>query len=237
VSSIYAAGTREGVIEEARIEGQPQFANHYEWSKWSAEVLVGEQSALPWQIYRVATVMGEDDSGYVVQQNVIHNTLRLLFYGLLSVLPGDPETRIYTLSGAFLTDAIGSLFVKGEDCSVYHVSESGSSAITLGEMTDLVYDIFLEDGDFARRRILKPLFCDRDAFTTLVEATGQLGGVVGDALGSIAPFAPQLYCDKDVRTNRTDAALGGAQSPASRQFMRAVSEQLVRTRWGLKEAV
>jgi hypothetical protein len=104
-------------------------------------------------------------------------------------------------------------------------------------MTDLVYDIFLEDGDFARRRILKPLFCDRDAFTTLVEATGQLGGVVGDALGSIAPFAPQLYCDKDVRTNRTDAALGGAQRPASRQFMRAVSEQLVRTRWGLKEAV
>ena len=36
VSSLYAAGLRDGVIAEEACDNSAPFANHYEWSKWSA---------------------------------------------------------------------------------------------------------------------------------------------------------------------------------------------------------
>jgi nucleoside-diphosphate-sugar epimerase len=236
VSSIYALGMAEGTAAEGRASADRSFANHYEWSKWQAEALVDAQPGLPWQIYRVATVLGEDESGTVIQQNAIHNTLRLLYYGLLSVIPGLADTRVYTTSGVCVANSIGTLFIDGDDRAVYHVSDSGAAAVTLGEMTDIVYDVFLADAQFAKRRILKPLFCDRETFSTLVEAAGQLGGAVGQSLDSVAPFAPQLYVDKDVQTIRTDAVVGKQQHQDPRDLVRAVASHLVATRWGIREA-
>lgn len=236
VSSLYAAGLRSGIVAEDVFDTAAPFANHYEWSKWSAEALLHERRELPWQIYRVATILGEDAGGTVVQQNVIHNTLRLLYYGLLSVIPGNPDTRVYMVTTRFVASAIGRLFLEGKDQGIFHVSDAGDDAITLGAMTDLVYESFLRDSRFARQRILKPLFCDQESFDTLVESVGQFGGSMSQALDSVAPFAPQLYSDKHVQTKRTTDALGGLRTPKSSDLMRAVSDYLVETRWGLKSA-
>lgn len=234
VSSLYAVGLRSGSVDEEKLDNSAPFANHYEWSKWNAESLLFEYSDIPWQIYRVSTIIGEDEDGVVVQQNVIHNTLRLLYYGLLSVIPGQADTRVYTVTSKFAASAIGRLFLEANDNEVFHLSDSGDDAITLKAMTDLVYEVFMEEPRFAKQRILKPLFCDQESFDTLVEGTSLFGGAVAQALDSVAPFAPQLYSDKDVRTTRTTAALGGLKTTDSRKLLRAVSEYLVETRWGLK---
>jgi nucleoside-diphosphate-sugar epimerase len=233
VSSLYAVGLRSGDVPETVCDDTAPFANHYEWSKWNAEALVHRHRDLPWQIYRVATILAEDESGIVVQQNVIHNTLRLLYYGLLSVIPGNPDSRVYMVSTKFVANAIGRLFLDADSKEMFHISDAGADAMTLGAIADAVYESFLTDSRFARQRILKPLFCDQDSFETLVRGIGQFGGAVSQALDSVAPFAAQLYSDKDVRTNRATAALNGLRTPDSKGLLNAVTDYLVQTRWGL----
>jgi len=234
VSTIYSAGLREGRVLEQPLAEAEEFANNYEWSKWKSEQLLEKFSSLPWQIYRMSTVLAEDASGRVVRQNVVHNTLRLLFYGLLSIVPGAPSTRVYFVTADFACEAIGRLFLEAERGRIYHVSDDGDRAIRLSDMIDIVYDAFRENAEFAKSRILKPLFCDWQAFETLIEGSSRFGSVISQALDSVAPFAPQLYRDKDVDTTRCTDALDGLRSPEPGQLMTLVSRNLVSKRWGLK---
>ncbi len=87
ISTVYASGLKSGPIQETIPEERPKFANFYEQSKYEAEQeLVTQYDDLPWNIIRVATIIADDDSGQVTQYNAFHNTLKLLFYGLLSKL-------------------------------------------------------------------------------------------------------------------------------------------------------
>jgi len=233
VSTLYTAGLRTGEIREVALGDAAGFANHYEWSKWQAERLLCDRPDLPWQIYRVGTILAEDETGIVNQFNVVHNTLRLLYYGLLSVIPGDPGTRVYFVTSGFVARAIGQLFLGEEAHGIYHVADSGNDAMTLGSITDLAYEAFLGDRQFARQRILKPLYCDLQAFQTLAGGIRQFRSSISQALDSVVPFAPQLYRDKNYSTTRLDSALAGARSPDPRKLLVAVADHLVKTRWGL----
>ena len=236
VSTIYAAGLRCGYVGETSFDASTGFANHYEWSKWRTERLLQSYDDLPWQIYRVATILGEDESGLVVQQNAIHNTLRLLFYGLLSVIPGHPATRVYFVSSEYLANAVGCLYQQAGDHEIFHVSPGGDDAVTLAVLLDTVYDAFLDDRQFAHRGILKPLFCEREAFSSLVAGMQQFGGPLAQAIASVAPFAPQLFCDKHINIQQTERALDGLHRGDSQRLISAVSRNLVKQRWGLRGA-
>ena len=236
LSSLYATGLNSGVIDESPLEAEPAFANHYEWSKWKAERCIVNSRDLPWQIHRVATLLAENSDGVVIQQNAIHNTLRLLYYGLLSVIPGLPDARVYMTTTSYACESICRLLEDGESCRVYHVSDSGDAACTLGQLLDVVYDTFSDDPDFARLRILKPLFCDLASFNTLAEGAGQLGGPMAQSLNSVAPFAPQLFNDKNVQVEETTAELNGSRNPDMKTLLVDVCRYLASTRWGLRKA-
>jgi len=234
VSSLYTAGLRDGVVNEFIDRNEPEFANYYEWSKWQAEQIVANDSSIPWHIYRLATIIGEDSSGRVVQQNVIHNTLRLFYYGLLSIVPGRADTRVYMVSTEFVTSTIGALLTLKLQDGVYHISDSASDALHLGEVIDIVYDAFSKDSRFSRMRILKPLFCDQQAFDSLMSAVDQLGGAASQSLQSLAPFAPQLFSDKYIQTTQLSEVLPEYHAPPSRELLKSVAAQLALTRWGLR---
>lgn len=230
ISSLYAAGLQSGRVDEAPLEKPAEFANHYEWSKWAAERACVDRR-LPWCILRLATILADDASGRVTQQNVIHNTLRLLFYGLLAVVPGDPKTRVYTVSTRYAAEAIGRTLNAPETMRVYQVAETGGAAMTLGELADVAYELFMTDDGFARHGILKPRYCDAEAFRTLVDGVGQFGGPVAQALASVAPFAAQLYSDKLFVTDNTVALLPDFDEIEPAALLRAVGRHLIATRW------
>jgi thioester reductase-like protein len=236
VSSIYAAGLRGGALREVPFDQAPAYANHYEWSKWQAERLVMQRPDLPWQIYRLSTIAGDDASGRVSQQNAIHNTLRLLYYGLLSVLPGCRDTRVYTVTTEFVTRAIDILHRSTEHHAIYHLSDAGSDAATLGELTDIAYTAFLDDPGFARRRVLPAMFCGHEAFADLVAGAERFGGTVAQSLQSVLPFARQLYNDKDVQTEHSTRSLHGERTPDAHRLLDSVARHLVQTRWGLRSS-
>ena len=219
LSTLYSVGTVTGPVGEQLSTAQ-SFANHYEWSKHEAETLVAG-SGLPWAIVRVATVAADDDSGHVTQYNALHNTLKLVYYGLLSLIPGDPATPVPLTTGDRAVAAIAAA-LDAAPAGVHHAVPS--STATLGELIDICYEVFAEDPSFARRRILKPVFCDQPSFDDLLEAARSMrAGPVHDALTSVAPFARQLYRPK------TFAGHGDLDAG---ELVRAVAKDLVATRWG-----
>lgn len=238
VSSIYACGLRSGVVPEEAIDPEPDFSNYYEWSKWESERRLREEfDFLPWMCARVATVVAESARGEVVQYNAFHNTLKLLFYGLVSLVPGDPSSPLYFVTAEFATDALSSILEKGERGGIYHVCHTEEESITLGNLIDTAYTRFSLDTDFRERRILKPLFCDETSFRMLADGVGSFGGdVVRQGLGSIVPFAPQLFSRKSFHNQRLQAVMDVYAAPVVTELVSNTSDFLVATRWGRSQA-
>ena len=226
LSSLYAAGLRRGVVDEVIFDDSASFANHYEWSKWQAEEILRAAPDIPWRIVRVGTILCDDESGRVSQQNVIHNTLRLLYYGLLSVVPGEANTRVYLTTTRIAVESIRCSLFDRLYPGIKHVTTPGDQAVALGFLLDRVYDAFMRDENFARHGILKPMFCDEESFETLASSIESFGGAMAQSLESIRPFAPQLYSDKDVRVSvDTEYFDVGALIDSTCNF-------LTMTRWG-----
>jgi len=234
LSSVYACGLRSGAIDEAHIEQEPQFANFYEWSKWESERrLRTEFPALPSMVLRTATLIAESARGRVFQYNAFHNTLKLLFYGLVSLIPGDRDTPLYFVTAEFAVDAAMRVLEKGEPGSVYHICHGIDESMTLGGLIDTAYARFSLDSDFRERRILKPLFCDDASFRMLVDGVSGFGGdVVRQGLESVVPFAPQLFSHKSFANGRLQELLDVYAAPVATELVSNTCDHLLSTRWG-----
>jgi thioester reductase-like protein len=238
VSTVYSSGLKAGAIDEVRF-GDTGFANHYERSKWSAEeVLFSRFDHLPWRVFRVATIVADDQDGQVSQYNAVHNTLKLFYYGLLSFVPGLPATPIYFVTGSQVSEALFTLMSGGAPRSIYHVAHTRAESLTLEELIEVAFQRFSEEKSFRKRRVLKPLFSDAESFDLLVEGVRSFGGgVINQALSSVAPFAKQLFIAKDVRNGRLASSLDGFPAPDPHRMLENTCRELVRTGWGREAAL
>jgi nucleoside-diphosphate-sugar epimerase len=207
LSTLYVAGLDSGVIPEQPLGRPGAFANHYEGSKWAAErLLVDEFNHLPWQIHRVATVIADTPNGPVGQFNAVHNTLRLLHHGLLPVLPGCADTPIPFVTGDYAASASVSVTRNVRAGEVVHLGQRAMDTLPLGELLDVAYSVSTETG---RRPLRVPLVSLAD-FELLTSASeGLAGEVLGCAIDSVSPFAPQLFCPKRFETE----AVAGVHEP------------------------
>lgn len=201
VSTVYSSGLRAGEVKEEFYDNSTGFANHYERSKWEVEESIRTRfKDLPWEIARVATVLCENPEGQVTQQNAVHNTLKLFFYGLISLLPGKSSTPVYLVTGDEVAMAIAHLHLRAKPHGIYNVCHEENVSISLGGLLDASFAAFNEDESFKSRRILKPLFTDQDSFDSLVHGVKAFGGqVLTQAVSSIAPFGRQLFIRKDLK--------------------------------------
>jgi nucleoside-diphosphate-sugar epimerase len=234
LGSLYAAGLREGAVAEAPLAGDAGFANAYEHSKRAAEDLcLGEFRDLPTSILRLATVIADDASGRVTRFNAIHNSLRLMFYGLLSVFPGDARTPVYAITRDWAAQATARLLREQAPGAIYHLAPAAGDALGLGRLLELAHAAFNADAVYLGQRTPPPLLCDLPAFRALAAGARQFGGpVLAEAVGSIAPFAPQLFSAKQFDTARLQAALGRGPTPDLETLATRTCRQLVATRWG-----
>lgn len=210
-STIYASGLTAGVIDELRlVEGPPDYANEYERSKGEAEALcIRSPLDVPTSIVRLATIVADDETGQVSVHNAVHNTLNLLRHGLLSLMPGDPSTPLYLITGDLAVDALTAAV---DSCAqgFFHAAHRAEDSLTLGRALDIAFEVFSHDAGFAARRVRRPLLADLTSFGLLAEGASSFGGgVLGQALGSLLPFARQLYVTKDVRNEALRGLLPG----------------------------
>jgi nucleoside-diphosphate-sugar epimerase len=233
LSTVYASGLRTGVVEEAALD-DCGFANHYESSKWAAEnLLLTRYAALPWQILRVSTIIAEDDDGVVGQYNAVHNTLKLLFYGLLPIIPGKPDTPLYFVTSRFVASSIFSLLCNAADKAIFHISHSCAEVLSLGELIDLSFRAFGRDADFRKRRVMPPLYSDQTSFERLADSVQGFGGaVMKQSVASVTPFSKQLFLPKDIRNDRLVSQIGPYRPQDQRQLVEKICANLLMTRWG-----
>jgi len=222
LSTLYTAGRHTGNVNETR-HGDAGFVNHYEWSKWAAEESLWQTPGLPVTIVRLPTVIAEDEHGTVGQYNAFHHTLRLYFRGLLTLLPGEPATPLSLATAGFTVEAV--LAMLEAEPGIY---QACPGPIPLGSLIDLAFDTFERDQDFRRRMLPRPLPCDHDSFLDLATAVqGLRGGPLHKALGSVAPFAEQLYLPKVFQTQRLHAAWPGCPAPDPAALVRSVCADLI----------
>ncbi len=233
LSTVYAAGLVDGDIAEGPLADR-SFANHYEWSKFETERDLRERCAdVPWSVFRLATVIADDESGAVTQHNAVHNTLKLFFYGLLSLLPGDATTPLYLVTGDFCAKAVHSLMSSAQNHTYYHVCHSREESLPLERIVDIAFSRFEREDDFRARKILRPLLCDAESFDLLAEGIDSFGGaVVNQGLRSVRPFVRQLYSPKTFSNARLTAALPAYRAPDPVELMTRAVDHLVATRWG-----
>lgn len=235
LSSVYASGLRSGSIAEAPCDGKAGFANHYERSKWESEMRMLEgYASLPWKVCRLATAIADDEQGRIVQYNAFHNTLKLFYYGLMSLVPGHAETPLYFITGDFAAEAVFRLMRTGAVRTHFHISHAKRDSITLGRLVDTAFSEFNRDPAFRSRRILPPLFSDAASFDLLNEGIRSFGGgIVQQSVSSVAPFARQLFVDKDILNRNLMAALGADyHAPDADALIRNACRYLAATRWG-----
>jgi hypothetical protein len=98
---------------------------------------------------------------------------------------------------------------------------------------DLAYDRFNEEEDFRARNILKPILCDSESFNLLAGETEKMGAtVMSQGLGSISPFAKQLFTIKDIKNDKLRNILKNYSAPDPKKLLNSVCSHLLETRWG-----
>jgi nucleoside-diphosphate-sugar epimerase len=234
VSTVYAAGDQEGHIPEERLDSNRGFANHYERSKWETEnLLQNDFRDLPWRILRVATVLCDDESGKTGQFNAVHNTLKLFYYGLISLIPGKEDTPVYLVTGEFVTKAIARAIFASNNHEIMNIVHDQNESLTLRQLIDQAFEVFLEDEKFKARNTQKPLFVDEESFNLAADGIKGFGGsVLVEALGSVAPFAKQLFITKDFANDNMRRCYPEAHAPEPRTLLAKLIRNLIATRWG-----
>lgn len=231
ISTLYVAGRLAGTVAEAPLPDSG-FANHYEWSKWESErQALAAADDLPVAVLRVPTVVAEGDDGRVVQFNAFHNTLKLLFYGLLTVLPGDPATRVPIATAEFVTAALGRLLEPDVPLGIVNVVPDMPKIATLRELVEAAYQVFCHDERFRRRGLAVPDYYDSERFAAA------LGAVSGDvatssSMAAVVPFAEQLCIRKEFANDALRACWPQYRAPDPTTLASAVTSYLVATRWG-----
>ncbi|WP_405163144.1 SDR family oxidoreductase [Nocardia sp. NBC_01499] len=234
LSTLYAVGKAVGTVHEDPGEDRG-FVNHYEWSKWAGEQALLSPGMPTTVIARMPTVIADDATGTVNQYNAFHTTLRLYYYGLLSLLPGDPATPVTVSTTDFAVSALLALLEPTTAGGIYHVCPAPEDTLPLGELVTIAFDAFGDDEAFRRRRLLPPLVCDAATFRTVLEAAAGTGGPLRSALDSISPFADQLYYTKHFDNRRLRAVWPDYRPPNPVALVEAVCQELVATRWGRRQ--
>ncbi|MBA3579529.1 MAG: SDR family oxidoreductase [Gemmatimonadaceae bacterium] len=234
-STVYVAGLRSGAIRERELEHGAGFANNYEASKHEMEVLVrAAMGDLPLSVCRLSTAIGEDGTGEVTSLNAFHTALRLMYGGLVPMIPGADDTPIDVISTGFAAQALRRLateaFRPGE---TYHVC-AGSDAPTLGAVLDAAMRTMRARRPAWRKRaIAMPVLADEPTYELFVRSVHESGdAMMAAATRAVESFARQLTRPKIFDTANAVGALGDAwHRPDSLGLCEDVVRYCVENEW------
>lgn len=146
-STAYVSGTREGVILESELEMNQSFKNHYEHTKYEAEVLVRAlMDEVPTTIIRPGVVKGHSITGETTKFDGPYFVLN--FFDRLRFLPfipylGDGSAKVNFVPVDYIFDA--TLYLSHHEIGAgktYHLTDPNPS--TAREVYKMLMENFLE---------------------------------------------------------------------------------------------
>ena len=110
ISTCYVAGSREGMIFETELDRGQSFKNHYESTKYAAEVLVERSKReVETRIFRPAIVIGDSKTGETQKFDGPYPTFGAVMMGLLIALPGPGRAPINLVPVDFVIEALAAI--------------------------------------------------------------------------------------------------------------------------------
>ena len=171
VSTCYVAGNREGLIKENELRHDAGFRNHYEETKYLAELSVDAlKNDLPVTIHRPSIVCGDSKSGETAKYDGIYyliHYLRMWPSALTLLNIGNTDVKLNLAPVDFVIAAMIAL-AKDEKAAGATVQLADSAPLTTRELFDEI------------TRALK----GRESFATMPK------GIVHPVL--MLPFSPKL---------------------------------------------
>jgi nucleoside-diphosphate-sugar epimerase len=113
ISTCYVAGKRTGVIREDELEHDKGFRNHYEETKYLAELEVEKlKSELPVTIFRPSVVVGDSETGETAKYDGVYYLIQYLRkapYLLRAINVGNEAVKLNLVPVDFVVNAIAEL--------------------------------------------------------------------------------------------------------------------------------
>jgi nucleoside-diphosphate-sugar epimerase len=141
VSTCYVAGRRTGLIREDELRHEAGFRNHYEETKYLAELEVDAlKRELPVTIHRPSVVCGDSRTGETAKYDGVYyliNYLRMWPGPLSLVNIGNSEVRLNVVPVDFVVEAMAAL-AGDERAAGATVQLADPAPLTTRELFDLV---------------------------------------------------------------------------------------------------
>jgi len=141
VSTCYVAGKRQGVIKETELHHEAGFRNHYEQTKYLAEVSVDAlKSDIPVTIHRPAVVCGDSKTGETVKYDGIYyliHYLRKWPVALTLLNIGNPGVSLNLVPVDFVIESMVAL-AKDERAAGATVQLADPAPLTTQQLFDAI---------------------------------------------------------------------------------------------------
>lgn len=180
VSTYAVAGKRRGIVREAELEHDAGFNNHYEETKYRAEISVRNLAAegLPVVIYRPAVVVGSSKDGSTPKFDgpyMLLKVMRRLPWPVNRFNVGSPGVRFQMVPVDFVIEAIATLSARADAAGkTFHLTDPEPHT------TEQIFDLFSQALYRARSWIRVPT-----SLTALVAGSG-----IAEPLGLQRQSAP-----------------------------------------------
>ena len=225
------SGQREGEIYEHELEMGQKFFNTYEQSKCESERMVRDRMGrIPAVIFRPSIVIGDSRTGRTSSFNVIYIPLRLLERGLLSFVPGRPETTLDLVPVDWVDDVM--VYIMGEaaaDGKVCHLTAGPSRAARLGDVVLRAMEYFDKHAPLRHPRQVE--FITREEFDRRRAVSS---GREEALLSQLDTLLPYVSVNRLFDATTTDRLLEGSAVtfPRFSEYDTKIFDYCLRTKWG-----
>ncbi len=233
IGSSSVSGQREGDIFEDDLEKGQQFFNTYEHSKCESERLVRSLAdSIPIVIFRPSIIIGDSKTGKTTSFNVIYIPLRLLHKGLLTYVPGTPETTLDLVPIDWVADSMVYILNRDEAVGkVFHQTAGPRRAAKLAEVVLLATEYFDRHDPLKHPRAMQ--FISRQEFE---RRRSKMRGREEALMGQLDTLLPYVSVNRLFDSRNTDAILEGSgiTFPLFKDYYEKIFEFCLRTNWGKK---
>lgn len=230
ISTAYVCGTRTGTILEDELDCGQSFANTYEQAKFESEKNLSVfQSELPLTIFRPSIIIGDSKTGKTTAFNVIYYPLKLYYKRLLTMVPGDPNTKLDVVPVDYVADTICHILLSSEHIGkTYHLVSGLKRSISIGELAERATTYFnrVSTKKFEPIQFI-PLETYR-AFRPSAPPSWQ------EVMNKMDFYLPYLVNEHDFDDTNTRSALAGTDIhvPPLSDYFEKTLEYCIATNWG-----
>jgi thioester reductase-like protein len=231
IGSSSVSGQRAGYVYEHELEMGQKFFNTYEQSKNESERIVRDNfDRVPATVFRPSIIIGDSKTGKTSSFNVIYIPLRLLQKGMLTYVPGTPDTLMDLVPIDWVDDAMVYIMKRPESVGkVYHITAGPNRAAPLSQVVGRAIEYFDKHTPLKHPRKIE--YISREEFE---RRRSLMRGREEALMSQLDTLLPYVSINRLFDSRNADGLLGnsGIEFPLFRDYADRIFEYCVRTNWG-----